>query len=217
MPQVGNIFSGEQLPVAPRVENAEMEAFHRKLLDYLRRLSGKLDRFTTGNNGAVIPAVSLYLASDQNLAASYTALSWSNELWRDLEAFAHSGAFVRVVTNGLYLITIDVELGDAAYYDVDAELRISKPDGSSTFAPTFSHARLGTTTLSATWILPLLANRRIALYLKCEDFPETGGIKSQGSRFQVLRLRTDVVNSAGEGWVDANNDDIPDGWGSVVI
>lgn len=218
MAQANKIFSGEQLPVAPLTQDAELSNFHRKMLDYLRRLGAKLDQFIAlPGDGVAIPTASCYLSGDQPLELALTAITWSDAVWVDTNAFTHSSEYIQVVESGLYMIVVDVEVADAGLTDIVAEIQISAPGGSSTFAPAFGHARLGVTSLSMTVILPLLALRRIAIFVSSPSGADATGIKAEGSRFHVLRLRSNITNSGGDGWIDDDFDGIPDGWGGSVI
>lgn len=222
---LGSVFSGEPLPVAPRTGNAELDAFHRKVLDYLRRLGALLARFvdTTGGgegtpSDSSLPVISLYIGTDdQDLSGTYNAIGWTNTLWIDEEAFEHSADVVSVVTDGLYLVLCDIETLSGGFYENSVVLEISKPDGSAVFYPRMGYGKMDRGTFSLSLTLPLLAGRRVRVLARCPDYPETDGIKAEGTRLSIVRLRSSLGTNAGEGWNDDDGDGVPDEWGLAQL
>ena len=107
-----NIFSGEPLPVAPEVDNPEIDAFNRKLLDYLRRLTGKLARFGGGSTSA-LKAIALYFTVDQSdFVTGIKILEWSNVIRQDSDTFQFSAPStdITVLSAGDYVIEIDIRV-----------------------------------------------------------------------------------------------------------
>lgn len=108
-----NIFSGEILPVPPQLDDPESDAFNRKLIDYLRRLTGKLARFVdTGGSGAV-SSIALCFDSDQSdFSTGIMLLSWTNQLHKNAEVFEFSAPSteITVLSAGTYVVEIDVRL-----------------------------------------------------------------------------------------------------------
>lgn len=106
-----NIFSGEPLPIAPKINDPEIDAFNRKLLDYLRRLVGKLSRFSNGDGGGT--TVQVFAAStsvDLNPGAGATLpLPWDTEIRRDsIYTLSVGNTVIRVSETGFYVVEVDV-------------------------------------------------------------------------------------------------------------
>lgn len=219
---MSRIFSGEPLPLPPRVDNAELAVFHRKLIDYLRRLAGLLTRYVDPEGGpgtpsdSTIPVVVCYIDANQDLEASYTGIDWTNTIWIDGEAFNHSGEFISVVEDGLYLIHCDIEL-NSGFYETTMVVEVSAPDGSSVFYPRMGYGKLNNGTFSLAMTIPLVAGRRFQVLVRCVDAPETNGILAEGTRITVLRLRNNLDGpNSGEGWTDGDGDGIPP-WGIAQL
>ena len=115
-------FPGEPLPLAPSLEGmeeaqrVELEAFHRKLLDYLRRLAAKLssERFSPVSSG--IEILALALDDDYGLGGSgWRDIEWSLQLRID-SSFSHSVLVtpekITIEKDGFYLILADIFLND---------------------------------------------------------------------------------------------------------
>ena len=113
-------FSGEPLPLAPSLEGMEeaqrieLEAFHRQLLDYLRRLGAKLssERFSPVSSG--IEILALALDDDYGLGGSgWRDIEWSLQLRID-SSFSHSVLVtpekITIEKDGFYLILADIKL-----------------------------------------------------------------------------------------------------------
>lgn len=106
-----NIFSGEILPVAPKVDNPDVDAFNRKLLDYLRRLVGKLARFSGG--GTTLQAIALYFTTNQSdYVGGLKTLEWDTVINQDVTVFQFTSPStdVMILTAGFYVIEFDLRL-----------------------------------------------------------------------------------------------------------
>lgn len=127
MPTTKRIFSSEPLPIAPAISNVELEAFHRKVLDYLRRLAGKLDQFGgvpgpagpagpqgppgTGGSGGVLVA-SGHLENDKLFSdTTPTPIEWDIVLRADsVFQFEPPTDFVKVLVAGHYVLMVDIQV-----------------------------------------------------------------------------------------------------------
>ena len=115
-------FSGEPLPLAPSLEGMEdpqrqeLEAFHRKLLDFLRRMGAKLssERFSPVSSG--IDTLALALVANYTLGAGWQDIEWSLQLRVD-SSFSHSVLVnpgkITIEKDGYYLILADINLNDS--------------------------------------------------------------------------------------------------------
>ena len=124
-----NIYSGEILPVAPKVDDPEIDAFNRKLLDYLRRLTGKLARFSGGSTSA-LKAIALYFTVDQtDFVTGVKTLEWSEVIRHDTDTFqfASPSTDVTVLSSGDYVIEIDLRLLKNVAHEVYVRINGSVP------------------------------------------------------------------------------------------
>ncbi len=102
-----NIFSGEILPVAPKIEDPELDAFVRKLLDYLRRLTGKLARFSGGGGGTSTLKTLATTALSQADAVPFDVV-WEASLWQDdIFSFTGPSTSITVLESGYYVVEVD--------------------------------------------------------------------------------------------------------------
>lgn len=109
------IFSGEPLPIPPKIDDPNVAAFHRKLIDYLRRLTGFLDRFATGGGGtggAGVLVAAAYKDVDQAYTvAGDTVVTWPVTLRVD-SPFSFGGApgKIAVSETGFYVLEVDLAI-----------------------------------------------------------------------------------------------------------
>lgn len=105
-----NILSGEIMPVAPDIKDPELAAFIRSLLDYLRRLTGKLARF--GGGSGVVPTFAASLNGDQSIVGSVLTIQWENVIHRDIGVYAFEAPSHEIMIReaGTYSVEIDVRL-----------------------------------------------------------------------------------------------------------
>ncbi len=112
---MAKIFSGEPLPVPPKTSNPELDAFHRKVVDYLRRLAGRLD-LTGGGGGGSGNQVEVFAAHREPgvdvqivTGAGEAAIPWEIEVRKD-PSFTHSAnsSVVTVNQDGFYIVEVDV-------------------------------------------------------------------------------------------------------------
>lgn len=124
-----SIFSGEIMPLAPELKDPELNAFHRNLLDYLRRLTGKLSRHV-GGGGGTVETFSAY-ANEQSLGtgAVVALIPWNNELLKD-STYTHDvdSGVITVSQSGLYIVHCDVQI----FKNFAAVFRVAKVDSGGT-------------------------------------------------------------------------------------
>jgi hypothetical protein len=121
------LYSGEPLPIPPPAD-PELAAFHRKLIDYLRRITTKL-RFQISSVGA-LETFAAGIDGDQTFAtASWEDIEW-DEPWRRDASFAHDATSnpeqITLLQSGFYLMLIDVRTDDQAF-----EVRVADADGNA--------------------------------------------------------------------------------------
>ncbi len=132
------ILSGEPLPVAPVLsdenqDKSELENFHRKLLDYIRRLEVKLssEEFQTEFTlNPVTKVFSAFLNADLTLTApsGWVSLDWDTLVRADTAFFSHSLTSsqdeITVLADGFYLFMI--QIGTASGTTSTIELRLNE-------------------------------------------------------------------------------------------
>lgn len=215
------LFSGEPLPVAPREPNAERAAFDRKLLDYLRRLSARLDAANEpppdGEMGfGQVEALSCFLTSNHAVSSGGTAgalVEWDENLWQD-SAFSHSSGNVLINKDGFYIFLIDLAIDFSGFVDATAFFSILDGSGTALAFVEFGEGHTVTNTYTMTIGLPLPAGTRVGVYLKT-NADDAAGLLSTGSRFNAMRLRNTYTGGDGTpggiGWVpNSENGDYPD-------
>lgn len=121
-----NIFSGEPLPLVPNFTDPETAAFARNLIDYLRRLTGKLARFSGAGGSTVLEFAAYAQAQSLGVGAGVTAgIPWNVELRKDsLFTHATDSPAVRVSETGLYVVECDVQI----FKNFAVDFSVSKTD-----------------------------------------------------------------------------------------
>lgn len=199
------LFSGEPLPVPPRGMNPETDAFYRKLIDYLRRLSGKIDRYAVGSGSVDAFVTTIAGDSDQALGAgAYEPIEWTLDIHKD-SPFGHSISSdqeqITILTSGLYVFLCDLTINVGPTFPVRARLRILAPDGYVKYSLSEIPA-VGTLALTVT--VPLVAGTIVQI--EAQDAGVTGGnvIEPDGTRLTILRLNNDTNGGTssvpGVGW-----------------
>ncbi len=119
------LFSGEPLPLAPtiggwadsakgRANEIELENFHIKLLEYIRRLGAKLSSETFQPGGESTLAVfSAGVAADFSLSdSSFETIDWDVFFRKDTNTFGHdvdtNPDQITLLREGSYLFFVDV-------------------------------------------------------------------------------------------------------------
>lgn len=137
------LFSGEPLPLAPRVggwadsakgraNELELENFHRKLLDYIRRLGAKLSNPTfppSGGGGGTMPVFAAGISSEYTLPQNtFQTIDWNAFYRMDTASFSHSTTTnpdeITFLQDGLYLFLVDIGHNEGSADDGVADFRI---------------------------------------------------------------------------------------------
>lgn len=183
------VFSGEPLPVPPAVGNAELEAFHRKLVDYLRRLGAKISQFVEGAGQGTVMCFAAYRTAAQTLASTYDGVEWTTELRKD-PAYEHSTSVnpdrVTIKLPGFYVVLVDLEGTDQ--FEALVELRLGSETGDVIFSKSYVSVA---GCVSASVPLPLIADTVVVVKAR-----GIGDLEESGSRITIIRL---AVDSAGWG------------------
>lgn len=193
--QAKSIFSGEPLPVAPHVDDANVDSFYRKLIDYLRRLSAKLDKVTGGNQGG--GEVSTFAAvsrEDQSIDTDYTSFNWTRELHKD-PCYDHDESnlpeTIGILCDGFYVIHTDYEFTGAVGCLINTDVLVF--DGSAEGELDYS---LGTITLTAANIthsrsIPLALRAGSEIEIRAKRTGDPINALKAGTRITVIKLSND--------------------------
>lgn len=221
-----SIFSGEPLPLAPASKDAELAAFHRKLLDYLRRLSGQLNAYV-GSGGTTPPApgiVSFASALDNDFAFDFDTVSyveWNFDLHIDASCFRHSTtnnpSEIEILQDGVYLICVDMrqdDLGSQMTAAIEVGLATPNPVYYSASKSTQAQGGVGDIhTLNISVPIPIIAGSKLRVGVKVS----TGGgafaeLLKEYTRITIIRIANvangggDDIQPPGVGWPNPPSD-----------
>lgn len=215
------IFSGEPLPVAPKVDNAELDSFHRKVLDYLRRLSAKLDSQALEDDiddpvgFGQVEAFSAFLENFQAVSSSGTygaIVVWEQTLWQDTP-YSVSGGRITINKDGFYIFFIDLNIEFSGFVDAVAVLALIDDMNQVLGVPSFARGHIVPHGYTITIGLPLPAFTRVAVFLKT-NIDDPAGLIPSGTRINIIRVRNNIDGGDSEGpgigWEpDPDNGDFP--------
>lgn len=199
------IFSGEPLPVAPPIKDPELNAFHRKLIDYLRRLTGKLNQYVGAGNGLETFVTTIAGEANATLGSDWAPIDWTLDIRKDA-VYEHSISSnqeqITVLLAGLYIILCDLWLDTGPTFPVSTRVVILDPEG---------FVEYGFTELGAEGSLSMA----VPVVLKADkviriDAKDSGGggdfLKTRGCRLTILRVALDdsggTSDTPGIGWDD---------------
>jgi hypothetical protein len=215
------IFSGEPLPIPPRRPNdPELEAFHRKVIDYLRRLTGKLNPFVDppdppdGSPGTVQTFVAI-LEGDtaDSVPVLPFPLEWTRCIHNDGGTYSHSGGTnpeeIKILQDGVYVVQVDVK---HAYKDTPLDYQLQVKVGSDWYdvGYGFSQGHQVNFILGAFDTfhvsLPLIEDSIIRIMISPQaPTVNAGHIEQVGTRITILRVSAETNGGSGGegiGWDD---------------
>lgn len=181
------LHSGEPIPIPPEGDDADLNAYLRKLTDYLRRLTAKL----SSNIYAPPPAagtgslatLALTLDGDYNMTSGMETIAWDQVLRQD-SAYTYASGVVTFVTAGLYLILAEINVQNN-----NTEYTTQFIDGDAT-VPTYAQ---GSLQIASTGVLVQNTQHIVVLMHAAQTIAfqaNTGGddIEEEYSRMTVIRL-----------------------------
>jgi hypothetical protein len=193
------IFSGEPLPVPPNLKNPEADSFNRKLIDYLRRLSAKIDRFTGGGDGADgnVLVFAAYKSSTQSISDSaFDPITWDEVIRRDsIFTFTPGSAIIEVSETGFYVVEMDIMM----FKNVTLELKLSTVDAGGTEIDDIDYGyseyspSLPNLTLSVMIPVELNAGDRISLFGLSQLMAGANDVINSGTRLLISRISAEVA------------------------
>lgn len=194
------IFSGEPLPVPPNMKNPEVDAFNRKLIDYLRRLAAKIDRFTgTGGDGAdgnVLVFAAYKDTEDTFDDTTPTPVPWDVVIRQDsIFTFTAPSAIIQVTEAGFYVVEVDL----APFKNLPFFVHVGIVDagGSETDDIDYSYSGfpISNTNQSGSMMVPLelAANDRISVFAVSTSATGTNSWVVNGCRILISRISTEVT------------------------
>lgn len=209
------LFSGETLPVAPKTQDPNIDAFNRKLLDYLRRLTAKLAGAIDVEGESVAAYVGT-LSEDQTSVPynDHFEVKWTQDIWLDTGFYQHSEVTnneeITVRTEGLYVIAFDVEHTVDTTLDFWVELYIN--GGYRTVE--FSYLLGLDPGLPGSMVvtIPMVEGTKFRIRGNREtDGTVTGSLYLPSTRISVLRIASNVhgggrgTDEGGNGWDSAKS------------
>lgn len=194
------IFSGEPLPIAPAIDDAELSAFHRKVLDYLRRLAAKIDQFGDNGGDAADGNVLVFAAykdtEDIFDDTTPTPVPWDVVIRRDsIFNFTAPSAIIQVTEAGFYVVEVDLR----PFKNLPFFVHVAKVDagGSETDDIDYSYSGfpISNTEHNGSMMVPmeLAANDRISVFAVSTGGTGDNAWVVNGCRILVSRISDEVT------------------------
>lgn len=195
------VQSGEPLPIPPGISHkdwegskVELEVYHRKLTDYLRRLTAKLSAdlyepsASSSGGGFRVFSATLDTASDFTPTSdAWNDIPWETLIRKDTDVFTHSVSSnpdeITVLMDGFYLVHLDV-LTDYDFLGDPMSLRLVEvTKGSLDYSLSYDYFVGGTLTLNVG--VNLAANEVLKLQVYPDDSTASDLLK-EGTRLTIL-------------------------------
>lgn len=202
---MSRVISGEPLPVPPEVSDKEVGAFFRKLIDYLRRLTAKLQAaINNDGSGTAVKTFASWLdEADYSIGASYAGIEWKKDLRID-SPYSHSTSTnpsrITILEDGMYLVLVDVHV-TGSNLPVETALKIHNNNTGGDSLAKFGFSAITVEgSLSMAIPLPLIANVYLEVLIRGTGGSDTA--KYTGSRITILKLQADSGGgvNGGTGW-----------------
>ena len=220
-----SVFSGEPLPLAPNLKGAlkkygnaylaaaavgisasatsdhdssELTQFHNKLLDYLRRLSSKIDSpiFNPQGGGGSVSMIMLYMDADQGISTAWETLLWGGLIRRDA-GFEYNAGVITVTAPGTFLLFFDTAIGDDLFA---YETSVLLDSGANSLAYGFGGSVTGAEiqdigSISNNVPIQLSAGQSVEIQARANGATD---ILAKGSRLTMIRLDSGFISTGGE-------------------
>lgn len=208
-------FSGDPLPIAPAMGDGsdssiaasnfiELEAFNRKLLEYLRRLGLHLsnpDLVTTPSGTSGVESLVVVATSDIDISGTPDTIVW-NRILREDAPFSYdtSTGVVTINEDGFYLFMVDFHCPDDNVFTTEFY------DGTTTYP--YGRTRIQEATPNNVWPQTSCA---VPMHLHATQTMEFRAINANGASFEAETTRMTVLklgSFAGTGTTDPCDFDI---------
>lgn len=184
-----NIYSGEILPVAPETKNVELDVFNRKLLDYLRRLVGKLSRFS--GSTASVPVFAASMTVDRNPGVISYVVEWDSEIRKDsIYSISSSKQIITVAETGLYSVEVDIAINKNFQTGID----VAKVDSGGNVLSTedYLKSKINDPTLGHTYSymvpIALTAGESLSIIVYSIDMVNLVEVLKLGTRILISKI-----------------------------
>lgn len=182
----GFLFSGEPLPLVPdRSDDPELAAFHRKLIDYLRRLTSKLQNATFDFEGALDTFLAV-LSTDQVISShpTYAGITWDTVIRSDDSyTFTEGGSLLTVNQDGFYVVFVDLEVTRTVNTDLDSWVVSALGNKLS-----YSHMRTSDDDGEHTIVVPMSLRAANRFEIQAKKITGVVEMQLEGCRFAVVRV-----------------------------
>lgn len=200
-----SVFSGEPLPLAQGAltsisdhDQRELRHFHNRLLDYLRRLSSKIDSpiFNPQGGGGSVSMIMLYMDADQGISTAWETLLWGGLIRRDA-GFEYNAGVITVTAPGTFLLFFDTAIGDDLFA---YETSVLLDSGANSLAYGFGGSVTGAEiqdigSISNNVPIQLSAGQSVEIQARANGATD---ILAKGSRLTMIRLDSGFISTGGE-------------------
>lgn len=211
------IFSGEPLPLQPSLDDLKgledppnLGRFHFKLIEYLRRLGAKLDAAFNRDTEGKVEAFAAYIDTEREIAPGYENIPFGIDksgglslvTWNDKPYTLQGDGSVKILLDGLYLFSIDVEFDIVVVPPPNPgipvlAMRIMLRRGGVGWIPIHGYASVkDTETVNMSIALPIKAGFIMHFQARSSVLPSLF-FENRGTRLQILRLATTLVGDKG--------------------
>ncbi len=192
-------FSGDPLPIAPTLGSGpspdiaaknfvELEAFNRKLLEYLRRLGLHLSNpdVVTTPSGPAVESLVLTLSADFNISGDPETVDW-DQVHRQDAPFGYdtSTGVITFLEDGFYLILVDCHI-----QEIEIEWQTRLYDGTTAlpYGGGFVHLSGQSFTQQLCQSIPLHMHKDQTIEFQVLGVSNGQDIIALNSRLTVLKL-----------------------------
>lgn len=184
----GALFSGEPLPLSPNVGGAELDKFHRDLLNYLRRLSTKLDS-KVSNTSRGAESLNMFYGNDSTIGTAWTLITWPT-IAHVNSLYSVVGGKISVLEQGLYYLDYTLDIQDQDGTD-SIESRLQFEDDTGVLGELIYGRTVGLErSHQSSYSFPLVPGLKVSIEAHSTNAARVLG--SGGTRLTMFRLSQSV-------------------------